>query len=111
MISRGTATPALCKALTASEKVSANWLKTRLQGVKAVIFLGAVILMAAGILLSAGISQAGIPITLYRSFAGDIDFTIPQCVNTIDKTVALIKENRAAWLASQKKRSRSSRKG
>lgn len=42
--------------------------------------------------------------------ASDIDFTIPQCVNTIDETVALIKENRAAWLASQRKRSRSSRK-
>ena len=28
-----------------------------------------------------------------------------------DETVALIKENRAAWLASQRKRRRSSRKG
>lgn len=42
--------------------------------------------------------------------ASDVDFTIPQCVNTIDETVALIKKNRAAWLASQRKRSRSSGK-
>lgn len=36
--------------------------------------------------------------------ACDVDFTIPHCVNTIDETIALIKKNRAAWLASQKKR-------
>ena len=42
--------------------------------------------------------------------ASDIDFTIPLCVNTIEETVTLIKENRAAWLASQRKRSRSSGK-
>jgi len=34
-------------------------------------------------------------------FASEIDFTIPHCVNTIDETVAIIRENRAAWLASQ----------
>lgn len=35
--------------------------------------------------------------------ASDVDFTIPICVNTIDETLALIHENRAAWLAAQKK--------
>jgi uncharacterized protein (TIGR00725 family) len=34
--------------------------------------------------------------------ASEIDFTIPHCANTIEETVALIRENRAAWLASQK---------
>jgi len=29
------------------------------------------------------------------------DFTIPHCVNTMEEAVALIRENRAAWLASQ----------
>jgi hypothetical protein len=33
--------------------------------------------------------------------ASEIDFTIPHCVNTIAETVAIIRENRAAWLASQ----------
>jgi hypothetical protein len=33
--------------------------------------------------------------------ASDVDFTIPHCVNTIDETIALIRENRAAWLATQ----------
>jgi predicted Rossmann-fold nucleotide-binding protein len=33
--------------------------------------------------------------------ASDVDFTIPHCVNTIEETVALIRENRAAWVASQ----------
>jgi uncharacterized protein (TIGR00730 family) len=33
--------------------------------------------------------------------ASEIDFTIPHCVGTIEETVALIRENRAAWLASQ----------
>jgi hypothetical protein len=33
--------------------------------------------------------------------AGEADFTIPHCVNTIEEAVALIRENRAAWLASQ----------
>src|SRR5215467_10551504 len=36
--------------------------------------------------------------------ASKIDFAIPRCVNTIDETIALIRENRAAWLAAQKKR-------
>src|SRR5689334_1827720 len=34
--------------------------------------------------------------------ASEIDFTIPHCVGTIEETVALIRENRAAWLAAQK---------
>jgi uncharacterized protein (TIGR00730 family) len=33
--------------------------------------------------------------------ASEVDFTIPYCVNTIEETVALIQENRAAWLAGQ----------
>ena len=36
-----------------------------------------------------------------NELASEIDFTIPRCVNTIDETVALIRENRAAWLAAQ----------
>ena len=35
--------------------------------------------------------------------ASDVDFTIPICVNTIDETLALIRDNRKAWLAAQKK--------
>ena len=44
--------------------------------------------------------------------ANEIDFTIPHCVNTIDETVVLIKENRTAWLENQKQNSewRTSRK-
>jgi uncharacterized protein (TIGR00730 family) len=37
-----------------------------------------------------------------NELASEIDFTIPHCVNTIDECVALIRENRAAWLAAQK---------
>ena len=33
--------------------------------------------------------------------ASDVDFQIPVCVNTIEETIALIRENRATWLASQ----------
>lgn len=33
--------------------------------------------------------------------ASDVDFDIPQCVGTIEETVALIVENRTAWLAAQ----------
>ena len=36
-----------------------------------------------------------------KELASEIDFTIPHCVNTIDETVAIIRENRAAWLAAQ----------
>ena len=36
-----------------------------------------------------------------NELASDIDFTIPHCVNTIDECVALVHENRTAWLASQ----------
>src|SRR5262249_47706950 len=39
-----------------------------------------------------------------NELASEIDFTIPRCVNTIDETVALIRENRAAWLEAQTKR-------
>jgi len=39
-----------------------------------------------------------------NELASDVDFTIPHCVNTIEETVALIRENRAAWLASQPKK-------
>jgi uncharacterized protein (TIGR00730 family) len=35
--------------------------------------------------------------------ASDVDFTIPICVNTIDETLALIRDNRKAWLTAQKK--------
>jgi uncharacterized protein (TIGR00730 family) len=37
-----------------------------------------------------------------NELASEIDFTIPHCVSTIDECVALIRENRAAWLATQK---------
>jgi hypothetical protein len=37
-----------------------------------------------------------------NELASEIDFTIPQCVNTIDESVSLIREKRAAWLAAQK---------
>ena len=36
-----------------------------------------------------------------NELASEIDFTIPHCVNTIDETIAIIRENRAAWLAAQ----------
>ena len=36
-----------------------------------------------------------------NELASEIDFTIPHCVNTIDECLALIRENRAAWLAAQ----------
>ena len=36
--------------------------------------------------------------------ASEVDFTIPHCVNSIEETVALIRENRAAWLAAQSPR-------
>ncbi len=36
--------------------------------------------------------------------ATEIDFTIPHCVNTIDETLKLIRSNRKAWLAAQKKK-------
>jgi uncharacterized protein (TIGR00730 family) len=34
--------------------------------------------------------------------ASDVDFTIPQCVNTVEETVALIRDNRTKWLAAQR---------
>jgi uncharacterized protein (TIGR00730 family) len=37
-----------------------------------------------------------------NELASEIDFTIPHCVNTIEEAVAIIRENRAAWLAVQK---------
>jgi uncharacterized protein (TIGR00730 family) len=36
-----------------------------------------------------------------NELASEIDFTIPHCVNTIDECLALIRENRSAWLATQ----------
>jgi len=39
-----------------------------------------------------------------NELASEIDFAIPRCVNTIDETIALIRENRTAWLVAQKKR-------
>ncbi len=36
-----------------------------------------------------------------NELASDIDFTIPHCVDTIAECVALVRENRTAWLASQ----------
>lgn len=36
-----------------------------------------------------------------NELASEIDFTIPHCVNTIEECVALIRENREAWLAAQ----------
>jgi uncharacterized protein (TIGR00730 family) len=36
-----------------------------------------------------------------NELAGAIDFSIPHCVNTIDEALALIRENRAGWLAAQ----------
>jgi hypothetical protein len=30
------------------------------------------------------------------------DFAIPSCVSTVEETIALLRENRAAWLSSQK---------
>jgi uncharacterized protein (TIGR00730 family) len=36
-----------------------------------------------------------------NELASDIDFTIPHCVDTIAECVALVRENRTAWLAAQ----------
>lgn len=36
-----------------------------------------------------------------NELASAIDFEIPQCVTAIDEAVALIRENRTAWLAAQ----------
>jgi uncharacterized protein (TIGR00730 family) len=33
--------------------------------------------------------------------ASPVDFTIPHCLNTVEETVALIRDNRAAWLNAQ----------
>jgi len=33
--------------------------------------------------------------------ASEIDFSIPHCVDTVEETVALIRQNRAAWLSTQ----------
>jgi uncharacterized protein (TIGR00730 family) len=35
--------------------------------------------------------------------ASEIDFIIPHCVDTVDETVALIREHRAGWLGAQAK--------
>jgi len=75
MTSRGPAYLANDNALKTSEMVSGNLRTNHFNGCKAAVFFGVVVLITAIVLLSAGISQAGTPITLYRSFAGDIDFT------------------------------------
>jgi uncharacterized protein (TIGR00730 family) len=36
-----------------------------------------------------------------NELASPVDFTIPHCANTIEETVALIRESRAAWLGAQ----------
>ena len=36
-----------------------------------------------------------------NELASEIDFKIPNCVNTMDECIALVRENRAAWLAAQ----------
>jgi uncharacterized protein (TIGR00730 family) len=36
-----------------------------------------------------------------NELASAVDFTIPHCVNTIEEAIALIAENRSAWLAAQ----------
>jgi hypothetical protein len=36
-----------------------------------------------------------------NELAGEIDFKIPECVNTMDECIALIRANRDAWLAAQ----------
>src|SRR5262249_20842435 len=36
-----------------------------------------------------------------NELASEIDFVIPHCVNTVEECLALIRENRAAWLAAQ----------
>jgi uncharacterized protein (TIGR00730 family) len=36
-----------------------------------------------------------------RELASEADFTIPECVDTIEEAVACIQKNRTAWLASQ----------
>jgi len=43
--------------------------------------------------------------------ASEVDFKIPHCVNTIDDALALIRENRAAWLAAQANESGTGRHG
>jgi uncharacterized protein (TIGR00730 family) len=37
-----------------------------------------------------------------NELASEIDFKIPHCVNTMDECIALIRENRDAWLDAQK---------
>jgi hypothetical protein len=37
-----------------------------------------------------------------NELASEVDFTIPHCVNTIQEAIGLIRENRDAWLATQK---------
>jgi predicted Rossmann-fold nucleotide-binding protein len=36
-----------------------------------------------------------------NELASEVDFTIPHCVNTIEETVAIIRETRARWLEAQ----------
>jgi predicted Rossmann-fold nucleotide-binding protein len=36
-----------------------------------------------------------------QELASEVDFKIPHCVNTVEDALALIRENRTAWLAAQ----------
>lgn len=37
-----------------------------------------------------------------RELASGVDFQIPRCVNTVEEALAIIRENRNAWLAAQR---------
>jgi uncharacterized protein (TIGR00730 family) len=39
-----------------------------------------------------------------EELASDVDFNIPLCVDTIEQTVALVRQNREAWLAAQQQK-------
>ncbi len=42
-----------------------------------------------------------------NELASEVDFKIPHCVDTIEQTLAVIRENRTAWLAAQQPQSSS----
>jgi len=41
-----------------------------------------------------------------NELASEVDFGIAHCVNTVEETIALVRQNRDAWLADQKLQSR-----
>ena len=96
MMFRDPAIVAYFKALTTPEKASDTRRGTGFQedrasasAFKAVIFFWIVVLMSVIVLLTAEIGQAGTPITLYRSFAGNLDYvgtggTLRKQPNTVD---------------------------